>query len=349
MADEDEEAPGLNHLPRELLFDIFSRCPPKSLYRLRCVCSKWLSLLTTDPDFISLYHRHHRLSPLVLFSRRAASTATGADGELVSSCLRIDNGLLRFKFAIGFAGELKSFTCSAALGYSAIKAEFKLIHLYTFEKFDNRHYSKVKELVCEVLTVPSRAIGFDSSSNSTESWRFLGKCPVNVLGRKSYVCVDGKIYWLASEKNYNPDCVRILSFDLVNEDFGFVCFPRNYSNRSAECLGLLEVGEKLCLTDRLPFETTMAVWELEDGQNNVWVKKYQIDLSRFDRHDMKFLGHVPSIGDGVGEVVIKLGIQDAVVYDLDKGTFREIHSEVDDEEEGVLHELELLLNRKHLL
>ncbi|KAL8142512.1 hypothetical protein V2J09_015544 [Rumex salicifolius] len=163
MADDDEEAPG-HHLPRELLFDIFSRCPPKSLYRLRCVCSKWLSLLTADPDFISLYHRHHRLGPLVLFSSRAASTTTGADGVLVSSSLRIDNGLLRFKFAIGFAGELKSRRARILRNQSRIQAHPPL-HVREIRQSSlfQGEGARLRGPHCA-----EQSNRFDSSSNSTE-------------------------------------------------------------------------------------------------------------------------------------------------------------------------------------
>ena len=52
MADEEGEDPPIFHrLPNELLFDIFSRFPAKSLCRLRCVCSRWSSVLIDNHDF----------------------------------------------------------------------------------------------------------------------------------------------------------------------------------------------------------------------------------------------------------------------------------------------------------
>lgn len=45
-----------------------------------------------------------------------------------------------------------------------------------------------------------------------------------------------------------------MSFDLDMEIFGMVSFPKTYSDRSVECLELVEINDKLCLTDRLPWD-----------------------------------------------------------------------------------------------
>lgn len=109
--------------------------------------------------------------------------------------------------------------------------------------------------------------------------------------------------------------------------------------------------EKLWLTDKLPWETSMTVWELEDRSNNQWIKKYVIDLAGIGGgRDLKILGHFcSSVDGGEGELVIKLGANRSMVYDLEKSTFREVQIQVETEGEEQTKELELLLDRKCLL
>ncbi|GMH11466.1 hypothetical protein Nepgr_013307 [Nepenthes gracilis] len=364
-----EQPSGLSCLPRELLFDIFSRFPAKELCQMTGVCKKWLSLLTSDPEFVSIYHHKHKLNPLLLHTRIVPSQNDGTssidlsfyyvdgtlqrhfttnfDRKIISiiscrgiACLVCLSNIFLYDPVIDRSSYLpysySGSTVSIALGYAPLRREFTIIHLYEVEKFDNYHYGALKDVFCEILTKPSGEIW----SNSCVVWKLLGKCQFDVLSRKSYVYVDGCVYWLIAERKFNPDCIRILVFDLEKESFGVVCFPRFYSNRSVECVGMLEMREKLCLTDRLPWETTMDIWVLENRKNNVWIKKYSMDLAHIDLHDFKILGHVPSEG-GEGEILIKIGSHSFVYYDIENCNFRSL-----DKINMQGQDLQLLLNRK---
>lgn len=200
--------------------------------------------------------------------------------------------------------------------------------------------------MCEILTKPSSDIGSDSQLE----WRSLGKCPFDVLGRKHYAYVDGRIYWLIREKKFNPNGIKIMSFHLKRENFGMVCFPRTYSNRSVECLDLVEIKDRLCLTDRLPWESTMDIWMMmrEEDFANMWVKKYRIDLMGIDHHDVRILGYLNKNRDdfdGEGEILIKFGAQSFGFYQLENGRFRDLAGGMNIQG----WDLKLFLNRKHLL
>lgn len=199
--------------------------------------------------------------------------------------------------------------------------------------------------MCEILTRPSSHLG----SISCGQWRFLGKCPFDFLGRKPYALVDEKIYWLIAEKKFNPDCIKIMSFHLGIENFGFVYFPKTNSNRSVECLDLVEIRERLCLTDRLPWDSIMDIWMMEREEDfaNLWVKKYKIDLKGIDHHGVRILGHLPKIKereDDEGVILIKFGAQSFGFYDLENGEFRDMAGDMSIQQ----RDLKLLLNRKCL-
>jgi len=239
-------------------------------------------------------------------------------------------------------------TFSWALGH--VRNAFKLLHFYTIEKFDNFHYCQLKEIMCEILTIPTSEIGSDSQEN----WRSLGKCPFAFLGRKDYASVDDKIYWLVGEKKFDPDCIRIMSFDLRSENFGLVCFPKKYSNRSVECLDLVEIKERLCLTDRLPWESTIYVWMMmrdkEEFANDLWIKKYRIELLGIDHHDVRILGYLSTNNTGdsqsEGEILIKFGAKSFGFYDPIHGRFRDLADKITTNPGA---DLQLLLDRKNLL
>ncbi|KMT14543.1 hypothetical protein BVRB_4g073130 [Beta vulgaris subsp. vulgaris] len=366
-----------NNLPKDIIFDIFSRIPLKNLYQLRCVCKKWVFYLHENPEFRGFYHQKHKINPILLFTQQITENPTT---QLSSYYI---DGTQQSQISTNFAQSLVSIlTCNGilcliskthaffydpitkqlsnlpnsnrfnssfswAFGYSSFRNVFKVLHFYTIETFDNFHYCQMQEVMCEILTKPSSDLGVDSQ----EEWKFIGKCPFDILGRKNYAFVGGKFYWLIGEKKFNPDCIKIMSFDLEIENFGMVSFPKTCSNRSVECLDLVEIKGKLCLTDRLPWESSMDVWMMvkeDEGFLNLWVKKYKIDLMGINHHDVRILGHLnKNNGDfeGEGEILMKIGGKSFGFYDLDYGVYKDLVGEINMHEWG----LQLMLNRKFLL
>ncbi|GLT54820.1 hypothetical protein SLA2020_279860 [Shorea laevis] len=64
------------YLPEELVLNILSRLSPKSLFRFRCVCKTWRTLIG-NPDFFtpnafnrSLIREPNRPAPLLFFTAK---------------------------------------------------------------------------------------------------------------------------------------------------------------------------------------------------------------------------------------------------------------------------------------
>ncbi|XP_074310097.1 F-box protein At3g07870-like [Silene latifolia] len=367
-----------NNLPKDIIFDIFSRIPLKPLYKLRIVCKKWQFLLDLSSEFKQFYHQIHKISPILLFKQQNNENPTtqlssyyidGTQTHQFSTnfpqkltsilscngilCLISESQALLYDPIIKRYSNLPnsshfSSTFSWAFGFSSFRNEFRLIHFYTIEKFDNFHYCLAKEVMCEIISYPSSHLGLVFEND----WKFLGKCPFNVLGRKDYAFVDGKFYWLIGEKKFNPDCIKIMSFNLEIEIFGIVCFPRSYSNRSVECLDLVEIKGKLCLTDRLPWDSSMNVWMMmkeEEGFSNYWEMKYKIDLMGVLHHDVRILGYLSDkVNDceNDGEILMKIGEESFGLYELGSQLFKELGDGIDN-----IHgwNLQLMIDRKVLL
>ncbi|CAO2837294.1 unnamed protein product [Amaranthus hypochondriacus] len=367
-----------NTLPKDIIFDIFSRIPLKKLTELTIVCKKWRLNIHQNPEFRGFYHQKHRINPILLFTKQVqinenSSTQFSScyiDGTQVSQMLTnnfdqplitnilTSNGILCLlsKTHVFFYDPIikklskipnsRNFNCTFSWAFGMFRKGFKLLHFYTIETFDNFHYCQMQDVMCEILTKPS----FDSQKD----WKFIGECPYNdVLGRKNYAYVDGKFYWLIGEKKYNPNGIKIMSFDLGMEIFGMVSFPKKYSDRSVECLELVEINDKLCLTDRLPWESNMDVWMMmkqNEGFPNHWVKKYRIDLMGIDHHDVRILGHLPKIygndceSECEGKILMKIGEQKFGFYELKKKVYRDIISDINMKEWS----LQLMLNRNTL-
>ncbi|KAL2942023.1 hypothetical protein RDABS01_030373 [Bienertia sinuspersici] len=366
-----------NNLPKDIIFDIFSRIPLKTLCQFRVVCKKWQFHLCRNPEFRVFYHKKHKINPILIFNQqntenpstqlssyfidgtRLSQISTNFAQPLVSIftcngilCLISKTNVFLYDPITKLLSNLpnsKRFksTFSWAFGYSKFRNVFKLLHFYTIEKFDNFHYCPINEVICEILSKPISDLWVDS----LEEWRNLGNCPYEFLGRKNYAFVDGKFYWLVRENKFNFHCIRVMSFHLETEIFGIVCFSRNFSDRSVECLDLVEIRDRLCMTDRLPGQSSMNIWMMvkeDDGFANLWVKKYEIDLNGIDHHDVRILGHFPRRNndddDDEGEILMKIG-QSFGFYELENGVYREMTSEVNKQEWG----LQLLLNRKSIL
>ncbi|XP_021772118.1 putative F-box/kelch-repeat protein At3g17280 [Chenopodium quinoa] len=381
MDEEELESFEFNNLPKDIIFDIFSRIPLKHLYQLRCVCKKWLFYLHQNPEFRDFYHQKHKINPILLFTKQIMENpstqlssyyidgtpitqiSTNFDQSLISTltcngilCLitktnaflydpitmRISNlpnsNPRRFDSSFGWA-----------FGFSPFRNVFKILHFYTIEKkFDNFHYCQTQEIMCEILNKPNSDLGFESQ----EEWNNLGICPFDFLGRKNYAFVDGKFYWLIGEKKFNPENIKIMSFDLEFEGFGLNYFPKSCSNRSVECLDLVEIRDFLCLTDRLPWESSMDIWMMEKenkGFPNFWVRKYKVDLMGINHHDVRILGHVIKINGGdcesEGKIMIKFGGQSFGFYELDNEVFTNLAGEINFQG----WDLQLMVNRKFLL
>ncbi|KDO46586.1 hypothetical protein CISIN_1g016367mg [Citrus sinensis] len=249
----------MENLPLDVALDILSRLPITALVRTKCVCRTWQAL-AQDPRLPIIYHARastrdpclilHYDSPiqnkLCFVSingdnpdqdgsrvRRidARVNSIMAEYQVVGSC----NGLLCVSDALyfnpiivcnPFTGsylELAKATQHAqeelafGFGCNSSTMEYKVVRIVfnfnTYRSLRDRGWPRKSDV--EVLTV-----GID------HTWRYLGPVPWRLNPGASEALLNGSLHWVTMRYKNNPGPrLRIMSFDLAEEDFGEIGLP----------------------------------------------------------------------------------------------------------------------------
>ncbi|KAK4419371.1 F-box protein [Sesamum alatum] len=290
-----------SNLPHDLIIEILSRLPPKSISRFRCVSKQWYHLLTHDNEFIARHSKWSRNNPLLLIRRYILdenweTSSTKATVELTSVNL---NGSVTDKFKIVVDGLIQTFiSCgplsliccnyslyicnpsfdelvrvpyrsrirlqNVGIGYIPSSNEYKILHSFEVLRPGDRN------MVCKVLTFR------DTGKISFGSWRGCKGCPRSAYTEKSPLCVDGNIYWARSS---GPKDRSILSFDLVKEDFSIINYP-SCDLKTYSFLEFTGIKGSLFVVGCSVETSTMDVWLLDRDEKS-WVLEHRISLFPF--------------------------------------------------------------------
>lgn len=285
----------LPFLPNELLLEILSRLPVKSILKFRCVCKSWLYLFS-DPYFIKKHFflstenthftTHHRIilsATTAEFHLKSCSvTSLFNNPSIISEDL---NYPVKNKYRHdGIVGSCNGLLCFAIKGdcvllwNPSIRVSKKSPPLgnnwrpgcFTVFGLGYDHVNEDYKVVA-VFRDPNE---FFSESNvkvysmATNSWRKIQDFPYGFsLYQNSGKFVSGTLNWAA---NYSSFWV-IVSLDLQKETYREV-LPPNYEKEecSIPTLGVL----KGCLCMNYDYrKTDFVVWLMKDyGVRESWVK-----------------------------------------------------------------------------
>lgn len=277
--------------PHEIIVDILSRLPVKSLMRFRCVCKQWLSL-TYDKHFINMHMKRHsgfiisygeivehcRYEQNFVILSKDGTTPTdklkfeihSEENRVLPSC----NGLICF-YGCGSiylcnpgtreiislpptTARAKNFSCG--FGFDPLAKQYKVVKLINPTlRYPVKRRPIIDVSHCEVLTI------------GDESWRNIGNPPFRLFGDP--VFVQGFLHWKVSHI-HNTDKL-IVSFDIGAETFGVIPHPECLSLQKRYTIYLLVLGGYLCILDRY-FEDRNCIielWILEDYSARTWVKE----------------------------------------------------------------------------
>ncbi|KAK4396511.1 putative F-box protein [Sesamum angolense] len=288
-------------LPHDLIIEVLSRVPPKSLSRFRCVSKQWYLLLTHDHEFIVRHSKWSKKNPLLLTRRyildeNCETSKTKATVELTSVNL---DGNVTDKFKIVIDGLIQTFiSCgplsliccnyslylcnpsfhelvrvpyrsriflqNVGIGYIPSSSEYKIVHLFEAPRLGDRN------MVCEVLTFTH------TGKISFGSWRGCRDCPWSACTEKSPLCVHGNIYWARSSGRKERS---ILSFDLEKEDFSIINYP-SCDFKTYSFLEFTGIKESLFVVGCSAETSTMDVWLLDKDEKS-WVLEHRISLFPF--------------------------------------------------------------------
>ncbi|KAM0041609.1 putative F-box domain-containing protein [Helianthus debilis subsp. tardiflorus] len=297
--------------PEEIIEDILSRIPGKSILRFKSVSKSWLSLIS-GPSFHKLHSTVAPRTTALFFTAHDSSTATryffsGAnDGGSAANLMKLDNTV--FDAAHKFAEHLNGLVCFTSRDSLCAKLYafvfnptthkfFKLpdppavplrnytdenkcdYYLFGFDELSNEH----KVLYIDVELIKPTTIVVMIFSMSTYSWRKIEvDLPHGLSARRCFsgtggsVCVNSVIHMMLR----NP--LEILAFDLTTETFYIVnkhpeAAPDSILTSIYPYARLVKINGLLGLACWDPWNVAewnkVHIWMLQDYEKRVWVRE----------------------------------------------------------------------------
>ncbi|KAL1548477.1 F-box protein CPR1-like [Salvia divinorum] len=319
-------------LPQEILIDIFSRLPAKSVGKCRCLAKTWQTLLSSTQFIKSHLNRippHENL--MLITPSGSVYSAASVDGavssklqspenitELAGSCdglvLLVDDEdrkllvnpitmqLIEITDSPLALTKGESFSMYG-LGHDMISDDYKIVVLSYWDS-DNECNPDCADTFVDVYSV-GRGV-----------WRRAVNSPYDhaVPHLACGAFVSGKIHWLASSREEGYPSV-IAAFDLAREVFDEMPAPKDADAEKLVLYKLVVLGGCLCLFD------------VQRDRTHVWImKEYGVGESwrRFSiEGEWEFDVIKPLCFDGDEEVVWLTEEESLVVYNAKGKSFRE--------------------------
>jgi F-box interacting protein len=265
----------------DVIFEILSWVPVKSLCRFMCVSKQWRAIIF-DPAFIAAHES--RAEPLLVSSYRTGTSLclTDMDGNVVRRMNGVDRRLA-FRHNVSCFDKLACFTDGSPSPHvidlatgdvilSRPKLEERVWSRLGFGRTALSHLYKVVRFqwrqICSVLTIGDGAGWRRMQSPATEF--FLG-----------YECtpatIDGVMYFSATVET------KILCFDLEKEEWnGEIRGPWIYPDPELRDINISQLNDALCVAQMKLHTSAQAfvdVWLLMDSENIAWSKAYTIKTS----------------------------------------------------------------------
>ncbi|KAJ0770212.1 putative F-box domain-containing protein [Helianthus annuus] len=285
-------------IPSEVIEDILTSLPVKSILRFKSVSKPWLSLIST-PSFTKLHFTRSTRTALFISAydhstRQQHLLSAPRDGGPVSHLLTIDdasvhditeaqhlNGLVLFSSVKLFSAynHDKAFLLNPSthkffkLPDPCIDRKGRVSYLFGFDESRNEH----KVLMIRQLRNPT-TYEIRIFSMSTYSWRKIDAEPpvgfswdrlgvyINIS-----VCVNSVIHLMCRGDLSFP----ILAFDLRTEMFSVINTPQVSTPDEDPCIIKINGCISVVFFDynRVMENNEMHIWILQDYENHVWVKE----------------------------------------------------------------------------
>ncbi|KAG5603708.1 hypothetical protein H5410_025200 [Solanum commersonii] len=259
-------------LSSEIMLDILSRLPIKSIFCCKTICKLWYNLLTSDSLFSNMYHKRSSSNfPCLLLSigypvqflvelkpddpyplKSTTALSPKFHLPLPDMINWFINPLLGEYFKVKLPKREKRICVAYAFCFSEVSRQYKVLRSVV-SNFD-RH-PQVSEL--EVYT-----LGVD------KKWRYVGEAPQPLSITFSKANVNGVVHWMNSGKNDS-----IYSFNSWTEEVKSLLAPRGLKTPSYK-LVLVELGNCLCLCNPNDSEYVDIWWMKEYGIAESWTKTH---------------------------------------------------------------------------
>ncbi|PIN15192.1 hypothetical protein CDL12_12169 [Handroanthus impetiginosus] len=347
-----------DYLPQEVLINILTRLPPKSLIKFRCVSKSWNSLISSR-YFISLHNEQSLLSQpkdrLIMrrysknHSAEIYSVYSDTDEFHEDKNIRIENPFCSFtRFYYRIVGSSNGVLClsddsfghthSIYLWNPTIRRKVTLpLPKSTFEStwpcmcvlgfgFDvkNGDYKVVRVAYAKVESGYSVPPKVEVYALSEGNWRGVsGKFPRSWMVEYfwSQAFLNGNVHWIAYRSNPGKAQTEnlITVFDLSYEVFDEMPLPEELNNEVPFNLNVAVVEESLAV-----YQYDTCVWS---ESCSIWVMKKYGDVKSWSKEfhvDLEGgIGNILGVRRN-GDLLLTSRNGELIGYNADKGTLTEL-------------------------
>ncbi|KAJ9535306.1 hypothetical protein OSB04_un001585 [Centaurea solstitialis] len=314
-----------NQLPNELIVEILSRLPSKSLIRFQSVCKSWRSLITSTEFRLVHFHNFNKPNPRYLVRRfelrenREVYTVylddqlftLDADAQIKFPFHTTKDEVILWNPSVRRNVTLippifpnsywKDLHLVLGFGYDTVSDDYKVVRVaYDGLFFSSRPHVEiytVKTAVWRVVTFPDDLHCF-----------FI--CP-----NQSQVFFNGSVHWIASSDPM-PDVSRysIMTFDMSTEGFGEIEFPKDLPLLPTTKVVVTVVGEFLGVIYTCGFNPSWSrssnhvIWAMKEYKNPAsWTIMHNLD------YPDKNVGRVLHVRNN-GDLITESGCGDLTIY-----------------------------------
>ncbi|KAL2511721.1 putative F-box protein [Abeliophyllum distichum] len=344
----------MSELPDDILVDVLSRLPEKSLCRFTCVSKEWHSFISSlDPGFVKDLRRKRLRSNSYIYIWNHSLIDRYGPPYIMSCDVKVEHGGGTLRVSIvDTVNERIQENYSIPITTTRFH---EVISCHNLVCFAGGIVSICNLITKEKATLPDCGrfghVGFGYSSLSDEfkvvrwfmqeneflvsmrceifsltdrlrfksdSWNLIDIRPFERLSQNS-VFVNGVIYWLIYTQHHpNPiDTNTILATDLDKDESKLISCP-NLSPQSSAYL--VELKECLYLAHCWNRKAIVKMWRLEDPSNCVWVSEYYINFASIRKTIVPLTSVLTDHFEKL--VFISLKGKGLFYYDVEKGTMR---------------------------
>ncbi|MCL7023150.1 hypothetical protein MKW94_000830 [Papaver nudicaule] len=325
----------MSSLPEDIIINVLTRLPIKSLLRFRCVCKSWCNNLFTDPDFVKQQFDHalkHHNPVILIDSTDFNISCIGYD--LVSSTVSSDDHIVEIDYPTENEKYQIIDVCHGLLCYITENKDIIIWNPYT------KNYKKLPsppEAHQSPMVEYGYGFGYDSKtedykfarmvsyqfghgelnvySSRTDSWKTMVNVPF-LYPYEQLVLFNGVFHWVQSS-TLDSGFPRVIgSFDLESETFKEIQLPVEFLDRNKFTVVDLRFLEgNLYLIGRI-YMAGVEVWMMKEyGVRESWTKMFTIDSQKFGGA-AGYLTLKNSLGNGV--IAVEVDHLHHYLYDLNK-------------------------------
>lgn len=331
-------------LPDEVIRDILSRLPVKSLLQFRCVSKHWRGLIA-DTHFIKSHLKkvstHHQILvptlPLLSLSYNASPNDTNASIEL-------DCPFLKPTTSIKILGSCNGLVClidatrdmiiynpSTRRHFKPYQSPQQVLHCSNRIEF-------VYGFGCGSNPNDMRVVRFPRFARDSEYTKFkvcgvgCGSRVSGVVAYKNYDFIDtvgtflnGSLHWLAHHSSNNDENRVVASFNISKETFRDLCLPPQQGSLPYYILGVLQ-GCLSAVCDDMNY-TDVDVWLMtEYGVVKSWTKFMKIPLNT-GIENISYMMPLRLVNEN--EILAEIDLQSFVIYNVKKRRFSRVKTACD--------------------